>query len=52
MREKELLAEQDRLLRNKMMDDSAVLTQENATLQSRLLELTKQLDIVRKLGNF
>ncbi|KAJ6655256.1 hypothetical protein lerEdw1_005600, partial [Lerista edwardsae] len=49
MREKQLLADQDRLLRSNMMDDHDALTKENTTLQSRLLELIKQLDIERAL---
>ncbi|XP_063166534.1 centromere protein F-like isoform X1 [Candoia aspera] len=47
--ERELLAEQDRLLRSKMVDDYAALTKENNVLQSRLLELVKQTDIQRVL---
>ncbi|XP_044281144.1 trichohyalin-like isoform X2 [Varanus komodoensis] len=49
MHEKELLAEQDRFLRCKIMDDYAALSKENAMLQSRLLELTKQTHIERAL---
>ncbi|XP_030412084.1 golgin subfamily A member 6-like protein 1 [Gopherus evgoodei] len=49
LREKELLAEQDRFLRSKMMDDYASLTTENAVLRSQLLELNKQLNIERAL---
>ncbi|XP_053140615.1 paramyosin-like isoform X2 [Hemicordylus capensis] len=49
MRERELLAEQDRLLRGKMMDDYEALTKENAILQTRLLELIKQTCIERAL---
>ncbi|XP_078505063.1 uncharacterized protein LOC144763373 [Lissotriton helveticus] len=49
LREKELLAEQDRLLRSKMMDDCAQMTKENATLHSRLLEMNKQVNIERAL---
>ncbi|XP_054857863.1 centrosomal protein of 135 kDa-like [Eublepharis macularius] len=49
IRHKELQAEQNRVLRRKMMDDYAALTKENAALQSRLLELGKQMDIERTL---
>ncbi|XP_014437217.2 uncharacterized protein LOC102454699 isoform X1 [Pelodiscus sinensis] len=49
LREKDLLAEQDRFLRSKMMDDYASLTTENAVLRSQLLELNKQLNIERAL---
>ncbi|XP_019375562.1 PREDICTED: kinesin-like protein KIF15 isoform X1 [Gavialis gangeticus] len=49
VRERELLAEQDRFLRNKMMGDYASLTKENTMLRSQLLELKKQLDIERAL---
>ncbi|XP_077156438.1 uncharacterized protein LOC143819127 isoform X2 [Paroedura picta] len=49
IRQRELQAEQTRLLRSKMMDDYAALTKENATLQAQLLELSKQMDIERGL---
>ncbi|XP_026521802.1 spindle pole body component 110-like [Notechis scutatus] len=49
IRERELLAEQDRLLRSKIADDYAVLTKENNLLQSRFLELVKQMNIERVL---
>ncbi|XP_075780217.1 uncharacterized protein LOC102454699 isoform X3 [Pelodiscus sinensis] len=49
LREKDLLAEQDRFLRSKMMDDYASLTTENAVLRSQLLELNKQLNIIHIL---
>ncbi|XP_062980784.1 uncharacterized protein LOC134397765 [Elgaria multicarinata webbii] len=49
IRERELLAEQDRFLRSKMMDDYAALTKENAMLRPRLMELIKQTDIERAL---
>ncbi|KAJ1153291.1 hypothetical protein NDU88_006052 [Pleurodeles waltl] len=49
LREKEHLAEQDQLLRSKMMDDCAQMTKENAMLHSRLLELNKQRNIERAL---
>ncbi|XP_056422439.1 pericentrin-like isoform X2 [Hyla sarda] len=45
IREKELLSEQERVLRQKMMSDCAELTNENNALQAQLLELTKQLNI-------
>ncbi|XP_015669624.1 kinectin [Protobothrops mucrosquamatus] len=47
--ERELLAEQDCLLRSKIADDYAALTKENNLLQSRFLELVKQTDIERVL---
>uniref|UniRef100_H3BF41 Uncharacterized protein n=1 Tax=Latimeria chalumnae TaxID=7897 RepID=H3BF41_LATCH len=47
LREKDLMAEQDRFLRSKMADDSASLTKENILLHSQGLELNKQLDRVR-----
>ncbi|XP_039181287.1 interaptin-like isoform X3 [Crotalus tigris] len=49
IRERELLAEQDRLLRSKIADDYAALTKENNLLQSRFLELVKQRDIEKVL---
>ncbi|XP_060114667.1 putative uncharacterized protein DDB_G0268364 [Heteronotia binoei] len=49
IRQKELQAEQKCLLRSKIMDDYAALTKENATLQTQLLELNKQMDIERAL---
>ncbi|XP_053565108.1 uncharacterized protein LOC128655525 [Bombina bombina] len=49
VREKELLSEQDRLLRSKMMADCARLANENNALQIQLLELNKQQDIQRAL---
>ncbi|ETE62432.1 putative E3 ubiquitin-protein ligase, partial [Ophiophagus hannah] len=49
IRERELLAEQDRLFRSKIADDYAVLTKENNLLQSRFLELVKQTNIERVL---
>ncbi|XP_069829768.1 cilia- and flagella-associated protein 58-like isoform X2 [Dendropsophus ebraccatus] len=45
IREKELLSEQERVLRQKMMIDCAELTSENNALQAQLLDLTKQLNI-------
>lgn len=49
IREKDLLSEQDRILRQKMMSDCAELTNENNAFQGQLLELTKQLEIQRAL---
>nr|XP_014340734.1 PREDICTED: A-kinase anchor protein 9-like [Latimeria chalumnae] len=49
LREKDLMAEQDRFLRSKMADDSASLTKENILLHSQGLELNKQLDRERLL---
>jgi len=43
-RQKEITAEQDRSLRNKISDDCAALVKENAALSSQALELRKQLD--------
>lgn len=48
IRERELLAEQDRFLRSKMVGDYTALNKENSALRSRLLELTRQTNIVRK----
>ncbi|XP_073529304.1 uncharacterized protein [Phyllobates terribilis] len=45
IRENELLSEQERVLRQKMMSDCADLTSENNDLQAQLLELAKQLEI-------
>ncbi|KAM9316663.1 uncharacterized protein PAF06_007722 [Gastrophryne carolinensis] len=47
--EKDLLSEQDRVLKIKMMDDCASLSRENSELQAELLELTKQLELQRAL---
>ncbi|XP_070589551.1 uncharacterized protein [Erythrolamprus reginae] len=49
IRERELLAEQDHLLRNKIADDYAALTKENNLLQSKFLELVKQTNIISLL---
>ncbi|XP_044147624.1 myosin-11-like [Bufo gargarizans] len=49
IREKDLLSEQERVLRQKMMSDCAELTNENNALQTQLLELTKQLEIQKAL---
>ncbi|KAG8582626.1 hypothetical protein GDO81_008140 [Engystomops pustulosus] len=49
IREKDLLSEQERVLRQKMISDSAELTTENNGLQAQLLELTKQLEIQKAL---
>ncbi|XP_067874354.1 myosin heavy chain, clone 203-like isoform X2 [Heterodontus francisci] len=44
LREKEMMREQDRFLRNKMADDCAAMTKEHAILHSQTLELNKQLE--------
>nr|XP_034965127.1 thyroid receptor-interacting protein 11-like isoform X2 [Zootoca vivipara] len=49
IRERELLAEQDRFLRSKMVDDYTALNKENSALRSRLLELTRQTNIEKAL---
>ncbi|XP_063773338.1 cingulin-like protein 1 isoform X2 [Pseudophryne corroboree] len=49
LREKDLLSEQERVLRQKMMTDCGELTSENNALHAQLLELTKQLEIQRAL---
>ncbi|XP_040282889.1 chromosome-associated kinesin KIF4-like [Bufo bufo] len=49
IREKDLLSEQGRVLRQKMMSDCAELTNENNALQTQLLGLTKQLEIQKAL---
>eukprot|EP00794_Sanderia_malayensis_P010067 gene10067-11095_t len=46
-RQKEIAAEQDRALRNKISDDCAALVKENAALASQTIELQKQLDAER-----
>nr|XP_033795127.1 uncharacterized protein LOC117357949 isoform X2 [Geotrypetes seraphini] len=46
LRERTLQAEQDRLLRSKRMEDSSTIAKENAALESQLLEINKQLDIL------
>lgn len=49
LREKDLQSEQDRVLRKKMMDDCASLASENSVLQAQLLDITKQLEMVRSM---
>ncbi|KAE8602359.1 hypothetical protein XENTR_v10013957 [Xenopus tropicalis] len=49
VREKELLSEQDFLLRSKMMSDCSSLEAENNALLSKLHEINKQLEIQRTL---
>ncbi|KAM4695098.1 uncharacterized protein O3C94_005493 isoform 2-T2 [Discoglossus pictus] len=49
VREKDLLSEQDRLLRGKMMTDCATLSTENNALQIQLLGLKKEIEIQRAL---
>ncbi|XP_028579152.2 uncharacterized protein LOC114594115 [Podarcis muralis] len=49
IRERELLAEQDRFLRSKMVGDYTALNKENSALRSRLLELTRQTNIEKAL---
>ncbi|KAM4771012.1 uncharacterized protein WCC33_002810 [Rhinophrynus dorsalis] len=47
IREKDLLSEQEHVLRSKMSSDCAALSAENNALQKQLMELNKQLDIQR-----
>ncbi|KAM4027013.1 uncharacterized protein ACNLHF_022884 isoform 2-T2 [Anomaloglossus baeobatrachus] len=47
--ERQLTADEDKYLRNKMMEDCARLTKENGHLHSRLLEAKKQLEEERQL---
>ncbi|KAG8570560.1 hypothetical protein GDO81_011322 [Engystomops pustulosus] len=49
LKERQLTADEDKYLRNKMMEDCARLTKENGHLQSRVLEATKQLEEERQL---
>ncbi|XP_069813534.1 paramyosin-like isoform X2 [Dendropsophus ebraccatus] len=49
LKEKQLTADEDKYLRNKMMEDCGRLTRENGRLQSRVLEETKQLEEERTL---
>ncbi len=44
-----MTSDQDRFLRSKLSEDSAHLVKENALLNQQVLELTKQLDRVRRL---
>ncbi|KAM9165673.1 uncharacterized protein ACDP82_002585 isoform 2-T2 [Pangshura tecta] len=49
LKEKELSADEDKYLRNKMAEDCGYLTKENGFLQSQVLEAAKQLDRERQL---
>ncbi|XP_075684270.1 uncharacterized protein LOC142652506 isoform X2 [Rhinoderma darwinii] len=49
LKERQLTADEDKYLRNKMMEACARLTRENGHLQSRVLETTKQLEEERQL---
>ncbi|XP_074841544.1 uncharacterized protein LOC142008254 [Carettochelys insculpta] len=49
LKEKELSADEDKYLRNKMAEDRGSLTKENGLLQSQVLEATRQLDRERQL---
>nr|XP_014344827.1 PREDICTED: protein CROWDED NUCLEI 3-like [Latimeria chalumnae] len=49
LRDKEMSAEEDKFLRNKMGEDCGRLTKENALLHSQVLEFTKQLERERLL---
>ncbi|XP_053323059.1 golgin subfamily A member 3-like [Spea bombifrons] len=49
LREKQMSADEDKYLRNKMAEDCARLTKENGVLQSRVLEATKQLEREQQL---
>ncbi|XP_038665608.1 putative ciliary rootlet coiled-coil protein 2 isoform X2 [Scyliorhinus canicula] len=47
LRDRVLLAEEDKFLRNKVAEDCGRLTKENALLHSQVLELTKELEKVQ-----
>ncbi|XP_074607901.1 uncharacterized protein LOC141860639 [Acropora palmata] len=47
LKEKEINAEQDRSLRNKIQDDCTALIKENAALSAQVVELQKQIDMDR-----
>ncbi|XP_018413042.1 PREDICTED: coiled-coil domain-containing protein 18-like [Nanorana parkeri] len=49
LKEKQLAADEDKYLRNKLAEDSGRLTKENAHLLARVLETTKQLEEERQL---
>uniref|UniRef100_UPI00398E3C0E cilia- and flagella-associated protein 58-like isoform X1 n=2 Tax=Pristiophorus japonicus TaxID=55135 RepID=UPI00398E3C0E len=49
LRDRVLLAEEDKFLRNKMAEDCGRLTKENALLHSQVLELNKELERVQAL---
>ncbi|KAM8967272.1 uncharacterized protein RCH25_025969 [Pelodytes ibericus] len=49
LKEKQISADEDKYLRNKMAVDCGRLTKENGVLQSRLLEATKQLEKEQQL---
>ncbi|XP_073251305.1 uncharacterized protein [Porites lutea] len=47
LKEKEINAEQDRSLRNKIQDDCTALIKENAAISAQVIELRKQIDMDR-----
>lgn len=47
LKEKEINAEQDRSLRNKIQDDCTALIKENAAISAQVVELRKQIDMDR-----
>ncbi|CAM4500634.1 unnamed protein product [Lepidochelys olivacea] len=49
LKEKELSADKDKYLRNKMAEDCGYLTKQNGLLQSQVLEATRQLDREKQL---
>ncbi|XP_074981194.1 uncharacterized protein LOC125632591 isoform X1 [Caretta caretta] len=49
LKEKELSADEDKYLRNKMAEDCGYLTKQNGLLQSQVLEATRQLDREKQL---
>ncbi|CAH2285476.1 Hypothetical predicted protein [Pelobates cultripes] len=49
LKEKQMSADEDKYLRNKMAEDCAWLTKENGVLQSRVLEATKLLEKEQQL---
>ncbi|XP_013381886.1 putative leucine-rich repeat-containing protein DDB_G0290503 [Lingula anatina] len=49
LKETEMMADQDRFLKNKLSDDSSHLVKENALINQQVLELQKQLDREREL---
>ncbi|XP_048384481.1 CAP-Gly domain-containing linker protein 1-like [Stegostoma tigrinum] len=51
LRDKELLVEEDKFLRNKVAEDCGRLIKENALLHSHVLELTKELERVQALSD-
>ncbi|KAG9462968.1 hypothetical protein GDO78_022732, partial [Eleutherodactylus coqui] len=49
IREKHLLSEQEKVLRQKMVNDCAKLANENNALQTQQLELTKKMEMQKAL---